>query len=58
MILTTASGADRTGQTYGGPLILDQQIKIDWTQLATAGAPVLQAAIQWLQMEESHLKGG
>ncbi|GER86279.1 hypothetical protein KDW_04410 [Dictyobacter vulcani] len=52
LILTTALGADRTGQTYDSPLIPDCPVKIDWTHLGTPDDPVLQAAVQWLQVEE------
>lgn len=49
--LTTHMGADRTGQTYDGPLLPDEPVMINWTQLGTPDDPVLQAAIRWLQTE-------
>lgn len=53
--LTTSLGADRTGQTYDGPLFPDHHIKIDWAQLGTGDDPVLQAALQWLHAEKGCL---
>lgn len=52
LILTTALGADRTGQVYDSPLIPDCPVKIDWTHLSTSDDPVLQTAVQWLQGKE------
>ena len=51
VILTTALGANRTGQSYDSPLLPDQHVKIDWRQLGTSQDPVLQAALEWLQLE-------
>lgn len=48
LALTVRLGVDRTGQTYDSPLVPDQQIKVDWTQVGTTEDPVLQAALQWL----------
>ena len=53
--LTTALGADRTGQTYGGPLLPDVPVTIEWTRLGTKDDPVLQAAIHWLHSEADAL---
>ena len=51
--LTKVWGADRTGHLYyDAPLLPDYPITIDWARLGTTDDPVLQAAIQWLQMEE------
>lgn len=48
LILTTALGADRTGQVYDGPLVPDQHVPIDWSRIGADGDPVLRAAMAWL----------
>jgi carboxyl-terminal processing protease len=51
LCLTIALGADRTGQTYDGPIAPDQLVSAEWTQYGRAGDPVLQAAVAWLRGE-------
>lgn len=55
IVLTTALGADRTWQTYDGPLLPDEPITSEWTRLGTADDTVLQAAIRWLRLQTDAL---
>lgn len=50
--LTTALGADRTGQTYHSPLLPDTFVQADWTLLESDRDPVLLAACEWLRRGE------
>ena len=51
--LTIALGADRTGQSYDGPIPPDQPISSDWMRFGSQDDPVLQAAVGWLRQQES-----
>lgn len=53
--LTTSLGVDRTGQTFDSPIPPDHLIKTDWTRLGTQDDPVLQVALEWLEIED-HLQ--
>lgn len=49
LVLTISYGADRTGQTYEGPLMPDEPVASDWTLFQTEGDPVVLAAVWWLK---------
>lgn len=51
LVVTAVLDADRTGRTYDSPLLPDQLVGADWTQLGTANDPVLQAATAWLRSQ-------
>lgn len=53
LALTTSLGVDRIGQVFDRPIPANHYVKVDWTCLGTSEDPVLQAALEWLQMEES-----
>lgn len=53
LVLTTRLGVDRVGQVFDRPIPANYHVKVDWTCLGMSDDPVLQAALEWLQMEES-----
>ncbi|HEU5227058.1 MAG TPA: S41 family peptidase, partial [Ktedonobacteraceae bacterium] len=52
IFLTSYWVADRAGNIFDGPIPPDQYVKVDWTCLGEDDDPVLQAALQWLRVEE------
>ena len=52
LCLTKALSVDSVGQTCESSILPEEDIPIDWTQIGTDDDCVLQAALQWLQMEE------
>ena len=53
IIVTNAVDADRSGQTYDGPVPPDEQVTIDWNHFSDAQDPVLNAAVRWLATQGS-----
>ena len=51
LVVTGVLDADRTGRTYDSPLLPDQLVGADWTQLDTENDSVLQAATAWLRSQ-------
>ncbi len=51
LVVTAAFDADRTGRTYDSPILPNQLVGADWTQLDTEKDPVLQAATAWLRSQ-------
>jgi C-terminal processing protease CtpA/Prc len=49
--LTVALGTDRTGRIYDAPVMPDEHVEADWSELGTEKDPVLVAAIDWLRDE-------
>ena len=49
--VTAVLDADRTGRTYDSPILPDQLVGADWTQLDTEKDPILQAATAWLRSQ-------
>ena len=53
--LTAYLGVDRTGRVYDSSLLPDHPVQIDWSILGTDDDPVIQAAMQWLSIDEGCL---
>ena len=51
MILTVAVDADRTGQTYRGPIAPDRSVVFSQEQIGSAADPVVKAALAWLHLQ-------
>jgi carboxyl-terminal processing protease len=49
LALTTAFHADRHGTLYGGVLVPDEVVPIDWARIGTDDDPVLRAAARWIR---------
>lgn len=49
--LTTTFDADRTGQTYQGPIAPDEAVPVDWARLGTPADPVIAASAIWLRAQ-------
>jgi carboxyl-terminal processing protease len=49
--LTQAFDADRSGQTYKGPIAPDEPVPVDWARLGTPEDPVIVAAGTWLRTQ-------
>lgn len=55
LVLTEALDADRTGQTYDGPIVPDQSVPYDLSQASVPGSSpdsVVQAATTWLHAQD------
>lgn len=48
LLVTSAIGADRTGQIHDGPILPDVHIETDWAEFQTTADPVLRAALDWI----------
>ncbi len=51
LVITVALDADRTGQTYDGPIPPDQLVISDPSQIGTSADPVIPAAASWLRTQ-------
>lgn len=49
--ISGAFGTDRNGNAYEGPLLPDEDVKIDWSQFGSDQDPVIQAATDWLMTQ-------
>jgi hypothetical protein len=47
LFLTVDLGADRTGDTFDGPIAPDKAIDHDWLSFGTGDDPVVAAAMNW-----------
>jgi len=51
IFVSGAFGTDRSGNTYKGPILPDESVKIDWAHLGTDQDPVILAAMDWLKTQ-------
>jgi hypothetical protein len=56
--LSTALAADRTGQTYDGPIAPDELTAVDWGRIGTSEDPTVIAAGTWLRQQPACAKSG
>ncbi len=53
IIVANASFADRSGQTFDGPISPDQTVANDFANIGTANDPVLNSATRWLNEQQA-----
>ena len=51
LTVTNALDVDAAGRTHDGPIVPDETVPVDWSQVATGNDPVLRAALRWLDRQ-------